>query len=178
MTAAGPQMIMGIDPGTILMGYGVIQENLPRPVIAFGTLSTPKGAALPVRLNRMFHKIRELIEEHTPDVIAIEQPFFGGPRSFPKAILAVGQAQATVFIAAIDAGIPIFTYTPTQVKLAVTGSGAADKELVKRLVGAQMGLAEGEIKGYDASDALAIAICHMAEFPVAKTLSKKSVPRR
>ena len=150
-------VVLGIDPGVATVGFGIISETggVPKPV-RYGVISTPAGMRLALRLKQINSDVIELIQTFKPDAIAVEELFFNTNQ---KTALAVAHGRAAVILAGEEHGIPMFEYTPLQVKKAVAGYGRASKnqvmEMVKRL------LAMDQIpKPDDAADALAIAICH------------------
>lgn len=151
-------IFLGVDPGTAITGYGFIREDAGAlQAVAFGTITTPSGQALPDRLVTLYTELTRLIALHRPASAAVEQLFFS--RNVRTA-LAVGQARGVALLALAQAGIPISEYTPLEVKQAVTGYGRADKQQVQEMVRLLMGLPEIP-KPDDAADALAVAICHL-----------------
>jgi crossover junction endodeoxyribonuclease RuvC len=149
-------IILGIDPGTAAVGYGIIERtggNL-RP-IDYGCFETSPDTPLPDRLLAIHGCVNELIELHAPDLVAVERLFFS--RNVQTA-LAVGQARGVVLLAAAAHGVPVREATPNEVKVAVTGDGRAGKEAVQRMVKIVLTLAELP-RPDDAADALAIAMC-------------------
>jgi crossover junction endodeoxyribonuclease RuvC len=151
-------IFLGVDPGTAITGYGFIREDAGAlQAVAFGTIMTPSGQALPDRLVTLYIELKRLIALHRPASAAVEQLFFS--RNVRTA-LAVGQARGVVLLALAQAGFPISEYTPLEVKQAVTGYGRADKQQVQEMVRLLMGLPEIP-KPDDAADALAVAICHL-----------------
>ena len=151
-------IVLGIDPGTAITGYGFIrEENGSLQVVAYGAITTPAGWTLPQRLVRLYRELSDLIALHRPASAAVEQLFFS--RNVRTA-LAVGQARGVTLLALAQAGVPIDEYTPLQVKQAVTGYGRADKQQIQEMVRILMGLPEIP-RPDDAADALAIAICHL-----------------
>jgi len=152
--------ILGIDPGTVIMGYGVIEARDDKTaLIEGGALTTQERSPIGERLSYMYHRLLEIISRYQPDAVAIEQPFMA---KNAKAALAVGRAQAIAILAAADKGIPTYEYTPTQVKQRVTNYGASSKEQVQEMVRLTLGLAEVP-QPNDAADALAVALCHLYE---------------
>jgi crossover junction endodeoxyribonuclease RuvC len=148
---------LGIDPGTAILGYGVVAgDDTPR-AIDYGVLRTPSDEPMPQRLVRLYDGVRAVIAQHRPDVLAIEQLLFG--RNVTTAI-AVGQARGVVLLAAAQAGLGVAEYKPAQVKEAVVGYGKADKPQMQEMVRILLGLATIPHPD-DAADALAIAICHV-----------------
>jgi crossover junction endodeoxyribonuclease RuvC len=152
----GP-VVLGIDPGTASTGFGLV-ERRGRALVAHGggVISTSADDPLERRLAAISACLRELIAEHDPAALAVEDIFFG--RNVRTAF-AVGQARGTVLATAGAAGIPCFAYTPQAVKLAVCGSGRAGKDQVQRMVAALLGLGAPPASDH-AADALALAICH------------------
>jgi crossover junction endodeoxyribonuclease RuvC len=149
-------IVLGIDPGTASLGYGIVERRgSSLRAVDYGCLTTSPDAPLADRLHHIHALVAELIETHTPDIVAVERLFFS--RNAQTAF-AVGQARGVVLLAAAQAGIPVREATPNEVKLGVTGYGAADKGQVARMVTVILQL--GEVPHPDdASDALAIAIC-------------------
>jgi len=150
-------IILGIDPGVATVGFGIINETGGDPKLKrYGVISTPAGLRLALRLKQINNDVSELIEMFKPDVIAVEELFFNTNQ---RTALAVAHGRAAIILAGEEHGIPMFEYTPLQVKQAVVGYGRATKtqvmDMVKRL------LSMDQIpKPDDAADALAIAICH------------------
>jgi len=163
--------ILGIDPGTVVMGYGVIEAADDKTtLIDSDALVTQERSPIGERLSYMYHRLLEIISRYRPDAVAIEQPFMA---KNVKAALAVGRAQAIAILAAADRGIPTFEYTPAQVKQRVTNYGASTKEQVQEMVKLQLGLAEVP-QPNDAADALAVALCHLHETHIDSLLAKGS----
>ena len=149
--------VLGIDPGLSLTGYGVIASRGDRlQAVAAGALRTSPGSPDSVRLAELFADLERLVAQYRPGEIAVEQVFVN--RNLQTAT-AVGRASGVILLAAARAGVPVYEYTPSAVKLAVTGSGAAAKDRVQALVARRLGL-EAAPEPADAADALAVAICH------------------
>lgn len=149
---------LGIDPGTVTTGYGVVeQEKQKLNFIASGTIKTSWNNPLPHRLQKIFRMILGLIDQFHPDVMVVEDSFLG--KNF-KAALKLGQARGVAILAAQERTLSLFEYTPTAVKLAVTGYGAARKEQIQVMVSRLLSLEDG-VSSLHASDALAVAICHL-----------------
>ncbi len=149
-------IVLGIDPGTAALGYGILERTgAVLRAIDYGCLTTTADWSLPDRLNAIHAHVSELIETHAPDLVAVERLFFS--RNAQTAF-AVGQARGVVLLAAAQAGVPVREATPNEVKMAVTGYGAADKAQVGRMVAVILQLAEVPTPD-DTSDALAIAVC-------------------
>ena len=148
--------ILGIDPGFAIVGYGIIQSDgqtlLP---ITYGVIETPAGLPFPARLNMIYLEMQRILGEHRPEAVAIEELIFG--RNVTTA-LGVAHARGVIQLAIEQAGLDIYEYLPSQVKLAVTGNGAADKRQVQEMVKLLLGLAVIP-KPDDAADALAVGIC-------------------
>jgi len=149
---------LGVDPGTIHMGVGLVDlADDEATHIASTTLSPPSKLALADRLAKIFDALDALMAEWLPDAVAIEQPFAG---KNIRSALAVGQAQAVAMVVAARRGLPVSTYSPSQVKQAVTDHGGSSKEQVREMV--QIVLQMEEPPGSsDAADALAVALCHV-----------------
>jgi crossover junction endodeoxyribonuclease RuvC len=159
--------IMGIDPGTRVMGYGVLEErNGDLTLVDYGVLTAPHGADVIQRLRHLYHGTREVLARHRPDVLAIEEPFVG---TYVQAALAVGRAQAIAILAAANEDIPVFAYTPAQVKQRVANYGGSGKAQIQEMVRLQLGMASVP-EPNDAADALAVAICHCCESRLAALL--------
>ncbi|HLX35813.1 MAG TPA: crossover junction endodeoxyribonuclease RuvC [Candidatus Limnocylindrales bacterium] len=148
-------IVLGIDPGTAALGYGIVERRGGRLLmIDTGVLSTPSSDALPDRLLAIHRFVAELIELHRPDLVAVERLFFS--RNAQTAF-AVGQARGVVLLAGAAAHLPVREATPNEIKTAVSGYGAADKEQVGRMVAVCLGL-NAAPRPDDAADALAVAI--------------------
>ena len=160
-------VVLGIDPGTAHTGYGVVLARA-RTLAALdgGVSETRAGAPLERRLADIHARVCDLIREHQPAALAIEDLYFG--RNAHSAF-AVGQARGVVLLSAGMAGIPCFSYTPQVVKQAVCGSGGAGKEQVQRMVGTLLSLPAPPRPDH-ASDALAVAICHANSAPLKAAL--------
>ncbi len=154
-------IIMGIDPGTAITGYGLInKENNRLTLLEYGVIRTEKDIPANLRLLEVFEGINELIDRFKPEHIAIEELFFN---KNTKTALSVGQSRGVIILAAELKGVRTFEYTPLQVKQAVVGYGRADKKQVQFMVKAIMDMKE-IAKPDDAADALAISICHANYF--------------
>ena len=131
-------IILGIDPGMAILGYGVVEvENHQMQVIDFGTVTTPAGMEMQNRLVNIYDGVVELIDRFKPDAIAVEELFFN---KNVKTALAIGHARGVAVLAGAKKGIPLFEYTPLQVKQAVVGYGRADKNQVQHMVKVILGL--------------------------------------
>ncbi len=152
--------VLGIDPGTITMGYGVIESRDDEvALVDCGALSTLPRSPIGERLSYLYNELLEIISQCQPDAVAIEQPFMA---KNAQSALAVGRAQAVAILAAANRGIPSYNYTPTQVKQRVANYGASSKEQIQEMVKLQLGLSQVP-EPSDAADALAIALCHLRE---------------
>jgi crossover junction endodeoxyribonuclease RuvC len=148
--------ILGIDPGTARLGYGIIDAGDGYSAVDFGTIETSAKDTMAQRLLQVHDALTHLIATHVPEAMAIEQLFFS--RNVTTAI-AVGQARGVALLAAAQSGLPVTEYTPAEVKQAISGYGNADKQQVQFMV--QL-LLELDAVPYpdDAADALAVALCH------------------
>lgn len=151
------RIILGIDPGTKIMGYGIVkaQGNSPK-LIAMGECNYSKINDHYLRLEKIFKDTIELIDKFHPDELAIEAPFYG---KNVQSMLKLGRAQGVAISAALNRQIPIFEYAPRKIKLSITGQGAASKEQVARFLKSIL-LFEEIPKNLDATDGLAAAMCH------------------
>ncbi|MBO9682666.1 MAG: crossover junction endodeoxyribonuclease RuvC [Flavisolibacter sp.] len=152
-----PVIILGIDPGTLLMGYSVIEaykNSFSIKTIDVLKLSSKKDHYQ--RLQMIHQKIMELVEEFSPNEFAIEAPFFG---KNVQSMLKLGRAQGVAIAAAMTKNIPVTEYSPRKIKQSITGNGNADKEQVWKMLQRITALPD-KPKHYDATDALAVAICH------------------
>jgi crossover junction endodeoxyribonuclease RuvC len=148
---------LGIDPGTALLGFGVVESEGDPSLVEFGVIETKIDRSMPQRLVSLYDRIVELLARHRPDVLAIEQLFFA--RNVTTAI-AVGQARGVVLLAAAKANVAVVEYSPSEVKHAVVGYGKADKAQMQEMVRIILGLEEPP-RPDDAADALAVALCHV-----------------
>jgi len=162
--------ILGIDPGTVAMGYGVIESgNDETTLIDYGVLTTQARSPIGERLGYLYNKLLEIVSRFQPDAVAIEQPFMA---KNVKSALAIGRAQAVAILAAANKGIPSYEYTPTQIKQRVANYGASSKEQIQEMVRLQLGLSEAP-QPSDASDALATALCHLGEIHLSNLLARQ-----
>jgi crossover junction endodeoxyribonuclease RuvC len=160
--------VLGIDPGTANTGYGVVASAPGRlEALAAGVIETSPRTPLERRLADIHTRVAELIDEHEPDAVAVEDLFFG---TNARSAFAVGQARGVVLLAAGQRAIPCTAYTPQEVKGAVCGSGRANKEQVARMVTALLRLHD-QPKADHTSDALAVAVCHVNRAPLMKALA-------
>ncbi len=149
--------ILGIDPGTIVTGYGVVEDsNGSLRLIDYGTITSGKNDLFPDRLKKIYDGLSDVIKKHRPDYVAVEKVFYG---KSVKAAIKIGEGRGVAILCAAAAGIPVSEYSPTVIKKSVTGSGGAQKAQVQEMVRIILNLSERP-EPLDASDALAIAICH------------------
>lgn len=155
--------VLGIDPGYALVGFGVLDyNNYQNSIVDFGVVSTDKDEEMPDRLYFIYQGIKELIKKYKPDVVAIEELFFF--KNITTAI-PVAQARGVIIVACRESGIPIYEYTPLQIKQALTGNGRAEKKQVQYMVKVLLNL-EKIPKPDDAADAVAVAITHSQISPI------------
>jgi crossover junction endodeoxyribonuclease RuvC len=165
---------LGIDPGTAVMGYGLIESEGEELVpVDFGAIAVPELPGIAERLNFLYQNLVEIIRRHRPDAVAVEQPFIN---KNVRSAMAIGRAQAVALLAAAGEGIPAFEYTPAQVKLRVANYGASSKEQVQEMVRLLLGLAQVP-EPNDAADALAVAVCHVQEMHLNDLLAGQERPR-
>jgi crossover junction endodeoxyribonuclease RuvC len=162
--------ILGIDPGTVVMGWGVVEgEGTELALVDFGAITVPEKLPMGERLNRLYIELLKIVQLYKPDAVAVEQPFVA---KNVRTALAIGRAQAIALLAAAGKNIPAFEYTPAQVKLRVANYGAGSKEQIQEMVRLQLGLAEVP-QPNDAADALAVAICHAQEIHINSLLTRQ-----
>ncbi len=153
------RIILGIDPGTIVMGYGVllVRRNKPQ-LVTMGILQLNKYDDHYLRLRKIFERVTSLIDEYKPDELAIEAPFFG---KNVQSMLKLGRAQGVAMAAALNRDIPIFEYAPLKIKMSITGNGNASKEQVAGMLQRFLSIGpENMLPQLDATDGLAAALCH------------------
>ncbi len=153
------RIVIGIDPGTAITGYGVIRELEGGELewLNHGVITTPSDWDEPRRLLYIYQTLRVIIEENQPDCCAVEKLFF---QKNVRTAFSVGQGRGAALIAAAEAGLPVGEYTPLEIKLAVVGYGNADKKQVQQMVKILLELQELPHPD-DAADALAVAICYL-----------------
>ena len=162
--------ILGIDPGTINMGYGVVEAGDGMQAIDFGVLNVASQTLIEKRLCYLYDGLTEVIAMSCPDEVAIEQQFLG---KNTRTAFAIGAAKTVAILAAVKQGLPIYYYSPTQVKRQVTSYGQSDKLQVQEMVKIQLGLSKPP-EPHDASDALAVAICHICCSQFERWVSERS----
>ena len=163
------KIILGLDPGTNVMGYGliVIQRSKVQ-LLQFGVIHLSKYDGHELRLKKIFERVLSLIDEFNPDEVALEAPFFG---KNVQSMLKLGRAQGVSMAAALSRQIPIVEYAPRKVKQSVTGNGNASKEQVAKMLMTLLAIKEAP-KLLDATDALAVAVCHHFQNVLLKGKSK------
>ena len=156
------RIIIGIDPGTNVMGYGILGVKGSKPaMIAMGVIKLNKFDSHYLRLGHIFNRVTGIIEQYLPDEMAIEAPFFG---KNVQSMLKLGRAQGVAMAAAISRDISIAEYEPRKIKMAITGNGAAAKEQVQDMLRRILNIpAENLLPELDATDALGAALCHFYE---------------
>jgi crossover junction endodeoxyribonuclease RuvC len=165
--------VLGVDPGTKFLGYGVLEVDGPSTrCLAWGTLEGGKSREIHRRLFLLHQSLREVVDRWSPDEMAIEEPFVA-PERGAKSAVAVGQAQAIALLLAAATGMSVHRYAPSQVKAAVANYGAGNKAQIQRAVQLVLGLGPSDAMGEDASDALAIGLCHIQ---YSRTASITGVP--
>ena len=154
---SGGKIILGIDPGTQVMGYGLIEVNgSAMKMLQYGVLHLSKYANHQLKLKKIFEKMLQLIDEYLPDEMAVEAPFYG---KNVQSMLKLGRAQGVAIVVALSREIPVVEYAPRKIKQSVTGSGSASKEQVAAMLEHLLHFKhEGPL--LDATDALAAAVCH------------------
>ena len=156
------RIIIGIDPGTNVMGYGLLGINGKKPaLIALGVIKLSKFDDHYMRLRRIYERVSGLVKQYLPDEMAIEAPFFG---KNVQSMLKLGRAQGVAMAAALTRDIPIVEYEPRKIKMAITGNGAASKEQVAEMLRRILSIDKDDMPDFlDATDALAAALCHFYE---------------
>ena len=156
------RVIIGIDPGTNVMGYGIVGVNGKKPVmIAMGVVKLSKFESHYLRLRRIYERVLDLCNQYLPDEMAIEAPFFG---KNVQSMLKLGRAQGVAMAAALSRDVPITEYEPRKIKMAITGNGASSKEQVQEMLRRILSIPKANLlPELDATDALAAAMCHFYE---------------
>ncbi len=156
------KVIIGIDPGTNLMGYGIlgVTGKTPQP-LALGVIRLSKFEDHYMRLHRIYERVLGLVEHYQPDEMAIEAPFFG---KNVQSMLKLGRAQGVAMAAALARQVPITEYEPRKIKMAITGNGGASKEQVREMLRRVLRIPDESLEiELDATDALGAALCHFYE---------------
>lgn len=160
------RIILGIDPGTTIMGYGLINAiGKDVKLIALGVIDLRKYSDHYIKLKYIFERITSLIDQYHPDELAIEAPFFG---KNVQSMLKLGRAQGVAIAAALSRSMPIFEYAPRKIKMAITGQGNASKEQVANLLKILLKIKELP-SDLDATDGLAAAMCHFYQSNIPDT---------
>lgn len=156
------KIIMGVDPGTNVMGYGILGVRGKKPaMIALGVIELNKFESHYLRLKRIYDRILMLVEQYLPDEMAIEAPFFG---KNVQSMLKLGRAQGVAMAAALARDVPITEYEPRKIKMAITGNGGASKEQVREMLKRILDITEENLlPQLDSTDALGAALCHFYE---------------
>ena len=171
MVVLKEKIILGIDPGTNVMGYGLIHcKGQQIKLIQFGVIHLNKYKNHELKLKKIYQRVSELIIEYTPDEVALEAPFYG---KNVQSMLKLGRAQGVAMAAALNREIPINEYAPKKVKQSVTGNGNASKEQVAAMIQNLLKF-EDAPKLMDATDALAVAVCHHFSFSLGGSSGKAS----
>ncbi len=151
------RIILGIDPGTILMGYGIISVKQNKvTLVTLGVIKLDKYDDHGIRLQKIFERVCGIIDEYKPNELAIEAPFFG---KNVQSMLKLGRAQGVAIAACLSKNVPYFEYSPKKIKMSITGNGNASKEQVAAMMESLLNLKE-QPKFLDATDALGAALCH------------------
>lgn len=154
---ATDKIVLGIDPGTTIMGYGLIHiKGNKMELIVMGVLRLEKVGDPALKLQKIFNKVTALIDEYKPDELSIEAPFFG---KNVQSMLKLGRAQGVAIAGALSRNLPIHEYSPKKIKQSVTGNGNASKEQVAAMLKTLLSFKEGP-EFLDATDGLAAAVCH------------------
>ncbi|MCI9284287.1 MAG: crossover junction endodeoxyribonuclease RuvC [Muribaculaceae bacterium] len=157
------KIYIGVDPGTNIMGYGILGITGKNPVlIAMGVVRLDKFESHYMRLKRIYDRVQGLVEQYLPDEMAIEAPFFG---KNVQSMLKLGRAQGVAMAAALSRDVPITEYEPRKIKMAITGNGGASKEQVREMLRRILKISSDQLEGVelDATDGLAAALCHHYE---------------
>jgi crossover junction endodeoxyribonuclease RuvC len=149
--------ILGVDPGTLNMGYGVVDDDGDIKLVTCGVVSVTSKIPIEQRLHTLYIGICQIISKYNPDEVAVEEPFVA---TNVRTALAIGRAQAVIILSAVERHLPIFRYSPNIIKQQVTNNGHSSKEQVIEMVKLQLRQLE-PLKSNDAADALAIALCHL-----------------
>ncbi len=162
--------VLGIDPGTVSMGYGVVDVGDEMRMVDCGVLRLSSQIPVEERLQCVYRGLTEVITQHRPSEAAIEEPFVG--RNVRSAF-SIGRAQAVAILSAVSQGLPVYYYSPAQVKQQVTSYGRSDKQQVREMVRIQLGLSSAP-EPSDVTDALAVAICHIQQSRVNQWIAERT----
>ncbi|MCK9339817.1 MAG: crossover junction endodeoxyribonuclease RuvC [Bacteroidales bacterium] len=151
------QLILGVDPGTTIMGYALLRVHLRQSeIVELNVVKMTRLQGQNAKLKKIFESTTDILTQYKPDILAIEAPFFG---KNPQSMLKLGRAQGVVIAACLHAGLPVYEYSPRKIKQAITGNGSASKEQVAAMLHA-MYTFNNDSNYLDATDALAVAVCH------------------
>lgn len=168
---ANERIILGIDPGTAVMGYGLVKEVKNQvELISLGVVKMDHLDDHPLKLQRIFEKTVSLIDQYNPDCLSIEAPFYG---KNIQVMLKLGRAQGVAMAAALSRNLPIFEYSPRKIKQSITGNGNAGKEQVAAMLQSLLKFSE-KPEFLDATDGLAVAVCHSFQKVSISGATKKS----
>lgn len=172
--AKGEKIILGIDPGTNVMGYGVLKVTGNKAqLVVMGVIDMRRQHDPYLKLGKIFERVTGIIDEYLPDEMAIEAPFFG---KNVQSMLKLGRAQGVAIAAAIHHNVPIHEYAPLKIKMAITGNGSASKEQVAGMLQRLLNLRDDQKPHFlDATDALAAAYCHFLESSRPQTTARHYV---
>ena len=163
--------VLGIDPGTVTMGYGVVDDNEETLTVAeYGAIDAPPRSPIGERLCFMYERLIKIVKKNRPDVVAVEQPFVA---KNARTALAIGRSQAIAILAAAVQKVPVYEYTPAQIKQRVSNYGGSSKEQIQEMVKLQLNMTAIP-EPADASDALAVALCHLSETRFNRLISGRS----
>jgi crossover junction endodeoxyribonuclease RuvC len=166
--------VFGIDPGSERTGYGCVETDGSRHrIVVCGAISSPALASFPDKLHRIHSQLTIILAECRPACVAIENVFYSVNA---RSALKLGHARGVAMLAAVEAGVPVFEYTPAEIKRAVVGYGRADKAQVQQMIKLLLGLSEAP-SPHDAADALAVALCHIHAQPPARIAGVLAAPR-
>ncbi|KGF23093.1 crossover junction endodeoxyribonuclease RuvC [Prevotella bivia DNF00188] len=170
-TSKTEKIILGIDPGTNVMGYGLLRiVGNKAELIVMGVIDMRKEKDVYLRLGKIFDRVTGIIDEYLPDELAIEAPFFG---KNVQSMLKLGRAQGVAIAAAIHHDVPIHEYAPLKIKMAITGNGVASKEQVAKMLQKLLHLRDDQMPHFmDATDAIAAAYCHFLQINRPETDAK------
>ena len=151
--------ILGVDPGTVNLGYGVVDGEEEMRMVDCGVVNLSARLPMEERLRSLYSELSRIIARHKPSEVAIEDPFIGHN---VRSAFAIGKAQAIAILAAANKGLPVYYYSPAKIKKQITSYGQSDKQQVQEMVRVQLGLSELP-QPSDAADALAVAMCHIQQ---------------
>jgi crossover junction endodeoxyribonuclease RuvC len=153
------RIILGIDPGTSVLGYGIIKTSGKNNIelVVIGVIELKKYGDHYLKLKAIYERVQQLVDQYLPDDVAIEAPFFG---KNVQSMLKLGRAQGVAMAAALSRSVPIFEYAPRKIKMAITGQGNASKEQVASMLQSILKTKAFDAKTLDATDGLAAAVCH------------------